>query len=66
MLLGRADSALYSAKAAGVNRLFVHNGSHIREDVDSAPPAAVGKAAGEILSSMLDATPLELPVEAAI
>jgi diguanylate cyclase len=32
-LLARADSALYSAKAAGQNRLFVHNGSHIREDL---------------------------------
>lgn len=32
-LLTRADSALYSAKAAGLNRLFVHNGSQIREDL---------------------------------
>lgn len=32
-LLTRADSALYSAKAAGSNRLFVHNGSQIREDL---------------------------------
>jgi diguanylate cyclase (GGDEF)-like protein len=30
-LLARADSALYSAKAAGPNRAFVHNGAHIRE-----------------------------------
>jgi diguanylate cyclase (GGDEF)-like protein len=30
-LLARADSALYSAKAAGPNRLFVHTGSFIRE-----------------------------------
>jgi diguanylate cyclase (GGDEF)-like protein len=66
MLMGRADSALYSAKAAGVNRLFVHNGVHIREDVDSTPPTAVGKAAGEILTPVLDAAPLELPIEAAI
>jgi hypothetical protein len=29
-LLARADSALYSAKAAGPNRLFVHTGTHIR------------------------------------
>ena len=36
VLLARADSALYSAKAAGVNRLFVHTGTHIRED-QSAP-----------------------------
>src|SRR3954465_14328559 len=31
-LLGRADSALYSAKAAGQNRLFVYSGSSICED----------------------------------
>ncbi|HEX3600056.1 MAG TPA: GGDEF domain-containing protein [Lacipirellulaceae bacterium] len=31
-LLSRTDSALYSAKAAGQNRLFVHTGSQIRED----------------------------------
>jgi diguanylate cyclase (GGDEF)-like protein len=30
-LLARADSALYSAKAAGANRVFLHTGSHIRE-----------------------------------
>ncbi|HEX4413762.1 MAG TPA: GGDEF domain-containing protein [Lacipirellulaceae bacterium] len=35
-LLARADSALYSAKAAGSNRLFVHNGGHIREDLSAA------------------------------
>jgi diguanylate cyclase len=29
-LLLRADSALYSAKAAGPSRLFVHTGTHIR------------------------------------
>lgn len=39
-LLTRADSALYSAKAAGSNRLFVHNGSQIREDV--TPSGAAG------------------------
>jgi diguanylate cyclase len=38
-LLARADSALYSAKAAGSNRLFVHAGGHIREDLSS--PAIV-------------------------
>lgn len=37
-LLARADSALYSAKAAGQNRLFIHNGSQIREDVAPATP----------------------------
>ncbi len=39
-LMARVDSALYSAKAAGVDRLFVHTGSHIREDWDGAPPVA--------------------------
>ena len=38
-LLARADSALYSAKAAGHNRLFVHAGGHIRED--QSPPAGI-------------------------
>jgi diguanylate cyclase with GGDEF domain len=47
VLLGRADSALYSAKAAGPNRLFVHTGSHIREDQaaggsDEAAPSTAG------------------------
>jgi predicted signal transduction protein with EAL and GGDEF domain len=36
-LLARADSALYSAKAAGPNRVFVHNGAHIREHQTVAP-----------------------------
>jgi diguanylate cyclase (GGDEF)-like protein len=36
-LLARADSALYSAKAAGPNRLFVHSGTQIREDHSAAP-----------------------------
>src|SRR5204862_3291682 len=49
VLLGRADSALYSAKAAGVNRLFIHSGSHIREDLDSTPPVAAEKAVGASL-----------------
>jgi hypothetical protein len=30
-LLARADSALYSAKASGPNRSFVHSGTNIRE-----------------------------------
>jgi diguanylate cyclase (GGDEF)-like protein len=34
-LLSRADSALYSAKAAGGNKQFVHNGAQIRERRDS-------------------------------
>ncbi len=36
-LLARADSALYSAKAAGANRAFVHTGLQIREHRTSAP-----------------------------
>ncbi len=61
-LLGRADSALYSAKAAGVNRLFVHTGSHIREDLDSTRPAA----GDEILTPILGVASPETPVEAAV
>jgi diguanylate cyclase (GGDEF)-like protein len=46
-LLGRADSAFYSAKAGGGNRQFVHTGAQIREHraggptraADAAPPA---------------------------
>lgn len=37
-LLGRADSALYSAKAAGAGRTFVHNGAYIREHISAASP----------------------------
>jgi diguanylate cyclase (GGDEF)-like protein len=40
-LLARADSALYSAKAAGANRQFVHTGTHIR------PYVVAEEAAGE-------------------
>jgi diguanylate cyclase len=39
-LLGRADSAFYSAKAAGVSRQFVHTGTNIREHVSKFPPVA--------------------------
>jgi diguanylate cyclase (GGDEF)-like protein len=35
-LLARADSALYSAKAAGSDRAFVHTGAHIREHHSAA------------------------------
>ncbi|HEY4234772.1 MAG TPA: GGDEF domain-containing protein [Lacipirellulaceae bacterium] len=46
-LLGRADSAFYSAKAAGGNCQFVHSGRHIREfrGSDSPPPADVVQSA---------------------
>lgn len=37
-LLSRADSAFYSAKAAGGNRLFVHTGTQIRESSTAAAP----------------------------
>jgi diguanylate cyclase (GGDEF)-like protein len=39
-LFARADSALYSAKAAGQNRLFVHNGTQIREHLAGMATAA--------------------------
>jgi diguanylate cyclase (GGDEF)-like protein len=42
-LLARADSALYSAKAAGTNRLFVHTGAHIREHLAASVLATVGR-----------------------
>lgn len=40
-LLGRADSAYYSAKAAGGNRQFAHNGAQIREQRFSGGSAVV-------------------------
>jgi diguanylate cyclase (GGDEF)-like protein len=49
-LLARADSALYSAKAAGSNRLFVHAGGLIREDLSSPALLPIDATAGpEIL-----------------
>jgi hypothetical protein len=66
VLLARADSALYSAKAAGVNRLFVHTGCHIREDLDGTPPVAGDKAASENLAPILGVAPPEVPVEAPV
>jgi diguanylate cyclase len=49
-LLARADSALYSAKAAGSNRLFVHAGGHIREDLSSSAIVPIeSNAAADIL-----------------
>jgi hypothetical protein len=45
-LFARADSALYSAKAAGLNRLFVHNGAQIREHVAGAAAAASRPGSG--------------------
>jgi len=43
-LLARADSALYSAKAVGSNRAFIHTGTHIREH--QTPPSFANIAAG--------------------
>jgi len=62
-LLGRADSALYSAKAAGANRLFVHNGSHIREDLEGTPPVVGEKSGGDVLTPVVIATALPAPIE---
>lgn len=49
-LLARADSALYSARAEGPNRIFVHFGTQIREHlaggkVGGAPAAAAASTA---------------------
>lgn len=59
-LLSRADSALYSARAAGGNKQFVHNGSHIRQlrDLNSggdrpAPPPGPIVAAPPLTSAAL-------------
>jgi len=41
-LFARADSALYSAKAAGANHLFVHTGGHIREHCAGTPAVPNG------------------------
>jgi diguanylate cyclase len=59
-LLGRADSAFYSAKAAGGNCQFVHSGRHIREfrgaaspattDVLKSPPAGITASLGAPLN----------------
>jgi diguanylate cyclase (GGDEF)-like protein len=59
-LFARADSALYSAKAAGSNRLFVHTGTHIREH--NAPAAAGDMAANP---APADQNPAEARAEAA-
>jgi diguanylate cyclase (GGDEF)-like protein len=62
-LLARADSALYSAKAAGADRLFVHTGSQIREH--RATTAAESHPDGGSGSSQFDAADGG-PVEAAL
>jgi diguanylate cyclase (GGDEF)-like protein len=67
ILLGRADSALYSAKAAGPNRLFVHTGNHIREEqapVEAAADDADASAAVQSLTSTALVSPVasSLPI----
>src|SRR3954466_12518499 len=66
VLLGRADSALYSAKAAGVNRLFVHTGNHIREDLDSTLPVVADTGVSENPAPIIGAAPLEIAVQVAV
>ena len=68
-LLARADSALYSAKAAGPNRQFVHTGRQIREHRSSGPVrsaesdhAAGDRSAADALASI---PPLDAPLPAA-
>jgi diguanylate cyclase len=65
-LLARADSALYSAKAAGTNRLFIHTGSHIREDRDGTTPVAAEQVnCGNLpLASESTTQSIEIPVSA--
>jgi diguanylate cyclase (GGDEF)-like protein len=61
-LMARVDSALYSAKASGANRLFIHTGSQIREDSDATPLLAAGQqATGDV-----DAASEEKPLAAAL
>jgi predicted signal transduction protein with EAL and GGDEF domain len=55
-LLARVDSALYTAKAAGTNRLFVHTGAQIREHLSH--PAVIARNA---LSPQARMTRADLP-----
>ena len=60
-LLARADSALYSAKAAGPNRTFVHTGAHIREhQLPATSPAALIDNTADAISA--DSPALAEPV----
>jgi diguanylate cyclase len=58
VLFARADSAFYSAKAAGTNRLFLHTGNHIREH--HAGQVATGDSLGRAPGM---APGVELPAE---
>jgi diguanylate cyclase len=59
-LLARADSALYSAKAAGPNRSFLHTGSQIREHrttpAESDPPQEAAEARQNSVPDEADVT----------
>ncbi len=65
-LLGRADSALYSAKAAGVNRLFVHTGNHIREDFEAALANAGEQTCKESPIQILGTASISMPTDATV
>ena len=62
-LFARADSALYSAKAAGPNRLFVHTGTQIREHL--AGTATAANKPGVRRSASVTATKSDEPGDAA-
>ncbi len=63
-LLARADSALYSAKAAGHNRSFVHTGVHIREHYPAVPPQSdtttSSASQSGVLADSIDGQSIEL------
>jgi diguanylate cyclase len=63
-LMARADSALYSAKAAGPNRSFVHTGTHIREHHGAATPVPCEPGSADPAAASSDAA-TALLVEAA-
>jgi diguanylate cyclase (GGDEF)-like protein len=60
-LLGRADSAFYSAKAAGLNRQYVHTGSQIREHLSQSKPGVPTAADGTVLVRNVGTPPSPKP-----
>jgi hypothetical protein len=65
-LLARADSALYSAKATGTNRMFVHTGAQIREHRANSAAAAKksgSRAAGPRAGAPAEASPANSDAE---
>jgi diguanylate cyclase len=60
-LLARADSALYSAKAGGPNRVFVHTGAHIREHQSIPTVETTESTARETSDANAAAAELALP-----